>query len=123
MLKKILFLALLPILAFGQSSAINPALLNLAGGGPGAYYNTGSGTSGACNPIANPGSGGGGAGSDTAGDGSGGGGQAGGYIEAQINNPSSSYTYALGAAGSGGSGAGSGCAGAAGQIIVDEYYQ
>ena len=94
----------------------------LGSGGPGAYYATGSGTSGACNPTGY-GAGGGGAGGDIAGDGSGGGGQGGGYVNATISSPASTYAYTVGAAGTGGTGASSGCAGSAGYIKVTEYYQ
>lgn len=57
---------------------------------------------------------------------SGAGGGSGGYIEAIISSPASSYSYAVGAggtAGAGGSGGGNAYAGAAGIIIVEEYYQ
>lgn len=54
------------------------------------------------------------------------GGGSGGYIEAYITNPSASYSYAVGAAqstvGSAGTGGYAGGAGAAGLIIVEEYY-
>jgi hypothetical protein len=76
---------------------------------------------------ANTGSGGGGAGtpngSNTQ---SGSGGAAGGYVQAIIAAPSSTYSYAVGAGGTAGtagtSGSGGG-AGAAGLIVVEEFYQ
>jgi hypothetical protein len=58
---------------------------------------------------------------------SGQGGGAGAYIEAIINNPSTSYSYSVGTGGNGGTGVGGlkqdGGAGAAGIIIVEEFYQ
>ncbi len=56
---------------------------------------------------------------------SGQGGAAGGYIDAIIPAPSATYAYAVGTGGGGGTagtGGGAGYAGAAGQIIVEEYY-
>jgi hypothetical protein len=56
----------------------------------------------------------------------GGGGGAGAYIEAIINAPSATYSYAVGAAGTAGSAGTSGFAGGAGGagiLIVEEYYQ
>jgi hypothetical protein len=53
------------------------------------------------------------------------GGGAGGYVEAIINAPSSSYSYSVGSGGSGGSAGSSGAAGGAGSggvIFVEEYY-
>lgn len=72
---------------------------------------------------ANSGSGGGGSGSATAGSYSGGGGASGGYVDAVINNPLASYSYSVGIAGTGNIGdLNSGGAGAAGIIIVEEFY-
>lgn len=75
---------------------------------------------------ANTGSGGGGAGGPASASAqSGGGGGAGGFIEAIITSPSSTYSYAVGSSGSAGSAGTSGAAGgagAAGIIIVEEYY-
>jgi len=76
--------------------------------------------------IPNSGSGGGGGGAignDSANSGTGGG--AGGYIEAIISNPSSTYSYSIGAGGTAGSAGANGAAGGAGGsgiIIVEEYY-
>lgn len=74
------------------------------------------------NAPANSGAGGGG-GSSTGGNASGSGGGAGGYLEAQINSPSATYSYAVGAGGTGGSGSGNaGGNGGSGVIIVEEFY-
>jgi hypothetical protein len=72
----------------------------------------------------NPGSGGGGAGaSTTSGQVSGSGGSAGGHFKKLIVGPSATYAYAVGAGGNAGTGTTqNGGAGAAGIIIVDEYY-
>lgn len=91
-------------------------------GGAGQYNLAGSGA------TANTGSGGGGGGTNSNGANvmvSGGGGCAGGYIETWINDPASSYSYAIGASSSGGTAGTSGSAGgngAAGVIVVEEYY-
>jgi hypothetical protein len=72
----------------------------------------------------NTGSGGGGGGCSVYAYGAGGGG-AGGYVEALITNPAASYSYAIGAGGAGGPGGNyiyRGGDGAAGVIIIDEYY-
>lgn len=76
--------------------------------------------------IVNTGGGGGGAGTNGAyqsGYGSG----AGGYLQAYIISPSSTYSYAVGGGGSGGAAGGSngaaGGAGGSGIIIVEEFYQ
>ena len=57
---------------------------------------------------------------------SGNGGGAGGYIKAQINSPSSTYSYAVGTGGAGGTHLGTnngdGLAGASGVIIVTAYF-
>jgi hypothetical protein len=88
------------------------------GGGFGGVANAGAGQAGATHS----GSGGGG-GSGTATTASGQGGAAGAYIEAFIQNPSSSYAYTVGAGGAGATGTNvNGGAGAAGYIIVEEYY-
>lgn len=95
------------------------------GGGASAFGGGGGGgASGAAgqNAAANSGGGGGGGagGSTTA---SGGGGGAGGYVEKLILAPSATYTYTVGAAVNGGAaGVFAGGNGAAGIIIVDEWY-
>lgn len=92
------------------------------GSGSGSSY----GTAGSA-ASANTGGGGGGAGgsSTTVGFYSGSGGGAGGFVEAQIDAPASSYAYAVGAAGNGGTAGTSGLAGgngAAGVIEVIEFF-
>lgn len=85
--------------------------------------------SGAHSAIANTGSGGGGGGASNVGNSStasGGGGGAGGYVDAIIIAPSTSYSYAVGAAGTAGAAGTNGFAGSAGGsglILVEEYYQ
>ena len=131
---------------YGGAATVNSpalALVALTGGGGGCTTrDTGvAGGYGGTNPfggagmtrfsspgnpgITNTGAGGGGGGNnqeDGAYTGSGGG--AGGYIEAMIVSPSSTYSYAVGAAGSGGLGSGiNGGAGGSGIIIVEEFYQ
>ena len=73
-----------------------------------------------------PGAGGGGGGANNAGNGWGGaGGGSGGYLDVIIKNPLTQYSYAVGAGGTGGSGGTAGYGGgygAAGIIIVEEYY-
>nr|BFD58916.1 hypothetical protein CKG001_10230 [Bdellovibrio sp. CKG001] len=111
-----------------NSSTTNPILFGSAGAATplgGAGSQTEPLTAGK-NAVANTGSGGGGA----AGNGSfpsvtGSGGSAGAYIKAQINSPSLTYAYAVGAGGTGGTAGTSGYAGGAGGsgvIIITEYY-
>ena len=93
-----------------------------AGGGGESWGNTGIAA------VANTGGGGSGAGNGgiAANDFAGGGGGAGGYVDAWIANPSSTYSYAVGSGGSAGAAGTNGRAagaGAAGIIIVEEYYQ
>jgi hypothetical protein len=123
-----------------QGSNTNTAQANVGGNGgssPFGGYGPGGSTGGGSTfpggaAIANTGSGGGGAG---AGNGTGGvdytgsGGASGAYIEANIYNPNSSYTYVVGnggnggSAGIGGSATAAGGSGGSGVIIVEEYYQ
>lgn len=88
-------------------------------GGAGGFSPTNGGYAGNTN------SGSGGAGGSTNGAGNaGGGGGSGGYVDAIVPNPVSSYSYAVGAAGTAGSGSGNtGGAGGSGYIEVVEYYQ
>lgn len=82
---------------------------------------TGTGRAGA----ANSGGGGAGGGGITPGV-TGAGGGAGGYVDAIIRNPGSSYAYAVGAAGGAGAAGTSGAAGGAGSvgsIIIEEHYE
>lgn len=88
--------------------------MGIIGSGASARGNTGSGGAGGS-------SGGAGSGNIT-----GGGGGAGGYCKGIIQNPSGSYSYAVGALGAGGSAGTSGFAGgngAAGIILVKEHFQ
>lgn len=92
------------------------------GAGSGGNGNGGGAGGGA---IANTGAGGGGAGGTATTTFSGAGGGAGGYIDAIITSPSSTYSYAVGAAGTAGTAGTSGFAGGAGgsgYIEVTEYY-
>lgn len=102
----------------GGSGGVN----TLGGAGGGGKINNPPATSG----ITNTGGGGGGAGSGSAAnDFAGGGGGAGGYVDAIITSPASTYAYAVGAAGAAGAAGTNGYAGTAGGsgvIIVEEYY-
>jgi len=93
-------------------------------GGASAFGGAGKGgdvNSAGGNAAANSGSGGGGAGGNAAGGGGGGG--SGGYVEKLIVSPSATYTYTVGASATGGTAGGAaGGTGAAGIIIVDEFY-
>lgn len=87
------------------------------GAGVGGQFNA-SGT----NAVTNSGSGGGGCGSPTAaaaGPGAG----SGGYLKFLVLSPSATYSYGVGAGGAGGTGSPAGGNGAAGRIIIMEYYQ
>lgn len=129
----------------GTATINSPAVglaLSGATGGAGTYingYSYTAGASGGSNPFGgagmqggangtgysgatNTGSGGGGAGSNNLGY-SGAGGGAGGYINAIIATPSSTYSYAVGAGGAGGTATTTGGAGGAGIIIVTAYFQ
>lgn len=86
----------------------------LGGAGSGGFVTVGS--AGATNTGGGGGGGGPGAGQ------AGAGGCSGGYAEAIINNPASSYAYAVGAAGSAGTGGTSGGAGGSGILSVEEHY-
>jgi hypothetical protein len=106
-----------------------PGLTNAPGGsgGNGPFGGAGQGVfSGNAGEAAatNTGSGGGGGGTST-GTSPGVGGGAGGYVEAIINSPSATYSYAVGAggtAGTAGTGGAAGGAGGSGLIIVEEHY-
>ena len=118
----------------GCNGNINPSTANgtqLAGGAGGGSALGGAGHAGSPGGgggtgRTNTGGGGGGGGNDnTSAERSGGGGGAGAYVEFHIISPGASYSYGVGAAGSGG-GAGTsgrvGGAGAAGIVIVEEFY-
>lgn len=95
-----------------------------SGGGYGASSHFGGG--GASSGATNTGAGGAGGGSSGSSIVIGTGGGAGGYIDAIIPNPNTTYSYSVGAAGTAGSAGTSGSAGsagAAGYIEVTEYYQ
>jgi len=88
--------------AFGGAGATTAAF-----GGSNAAVNSGSGGAGGASSAAN----------------TGGGGAAGGYVEKLFSPAAASYSFTVGAAGSGGTGTvTTGGNGAAGIIIVDEYY-
>lgn len=107
------------------SACASPGACSPLGGGGYGAGGTNTGAGGAAK--ANTGSGGGGGCTVNVAYYSGQGGGAGAYIEAIINQPLSSYDYAVGAAGTAGTGVGGskvdGGAGAAGIIIVEEFYQ
>lgn len=94
----------------------------LGGAGPGPTANGTAGNAGS----ANTGAGGSGAsGSSGSSNQSGAGGGSGGYVDAIIPSPTTTYSYAIGAAGTAGTagtGGQAGGAGAAGYIEVTEYY-
>lgn len=99
----------------GGSGAPSP----FGGAGGGTFY----GRLGV-NAATNSGSGGSGGGAQL-GNGSGAGGGAGGYLEIQINSPSSTYSYVVGAGGAGGTGGTDGFGGGnggSGVIVVEEIY-
>lgn len=108
---------------FGNSSAALQAMGGvgassaLGGAGPGGAPGAAGG-----NAAANSGAGGGGAGASVANNSAGGGGS-GGYVEKLITTPAATYTYTIGAAANGGAaGTFAGGNGAAGIIIIDEFY-
>jgi hypothetical protein len=115
---------------FPSPAAINASTFYIAGGNGGASIFGGAGKGG------NPGSSAGNAGATNSGSGGGGGsgnlfnsgagGAAGGYVEHLIAPVSATYSYSVGAGGAAGTvGGGGGLAGgngAAGQIIVEEFY-
>lgn len=91
---------------------------NPCGGAGGGGYHDNTGKSAQAN-TGGAGGGGGGTGAAAASAG----GNAGGYVKAIISSPSSTYSYGVGAGSSGGTGAPVGGDGAAGIVIVEEYYQ
>jgi hypothetical protein len=115
----------------GNITVNSAALAGPSGGsspfGGGGTSGVGSGAGAGGSAIANTGSGGGGGSmSATANVYTGPAGGAGGFVDAMITSPASTYLYAVGAGGAGG-GAGTngfaGGAGGAGVIIVEEFYQ
>lgn len=111
-----------------SSSNIQPSSYVEGGyGGPGPFGGRGSSYFGKA-VQANSGAGGNGGQQGGANGYVGGGAGGGSFIEVEIASPASSYSYAVGAGGSGGAAGGGtgtnpGSSGAAGQIVVTEYYQ
>ena len=113
----------------GYQTSLNDYPFGAQGGGTplGSGGASGGITTGGV-PASNTGGGGGGGTGGTTASYGGGGGGAGAYIDAIIQSPGSTYTYAVGAAGFAGTagtgaGAAAGGGGAAGYIVVEEYYQ
>jgi hypothetical protein len=109
------------------NDSTTPAYSGGSNGGSSVFGGAGQGSVSGGGGSANTNSGSGGGGSSNAGGAScyaaiGGG--AGGYLEAIITNPTSSYAYVVGAGGTGGSGnaSGPGGNGASGYIEVTEFY-
>lgn len=103
--------------ASGGSGGSNPFG---GGGGSGGDNAASDGQAGATNTGAG---GGGGSTTQTAGRFGGTGGGAGGYVNAVVQNPAATYSYAVGAGGAAGTGTTNGGAGAAGIVYVEEFYQ
>lgn len=101
--------------SFSGGGGGNGGSTPFAGGGAGGTGATGVNAGTAAG--ANTGAGGGGAANNGAGGG------AGGYIEAIITSPASTYFYTVGTGGTGGTGSNAGGAGGSGVIIVEEFYQ
>lgn len=109
----------------GGGGSASTSFAGAAGGVGGSGVFGGGAPGGAATSAGQAGStntGGGGSGGNNLGN-IGGGGGAGEYLELFIASPSSTYSYAVGAGGTGGTGTQNGGAGAAGIIIVEEYYQ
>lgn len=106
----------------GNWGSANPAGVDVTiGGGGSNILSGGAPTGNGSQPPAIVNTGGGGSGGAGLGSGShGAGGGASASIVANINSPSATYTYAVGALGALG---GNGSNGASGQIIVEEFYQ
>jgi hypothetical protein len=111
-----------PSLAGSFGSVGGPGGTSPFGGMGCGGYNNAAGT----NAAANSGSGGGGGGATSAATvGPAGGGASGGYVEAAINAPAATYSYAVGAGGNGAAASGGYSAagnGGSGIIIVKEFY-
>jgi hypothetical protein len=110
--------------AGGQNNGSNT--INLSGGNGGnGYFGGGGGvTGGGAGNAAAANTGAGGAGGSQGSNKTGGGGGAGAYAEFLISTPQAKYFYIVGTAGSGGAaGSQAGGNGAAGVLIVEEYYQ
>lgn len=114
--------------AAGTGAGLNSSAAVTFGGPPGggsAFFGGagagGVGNGNGQNGATNTGAGGGGGGAGAAAN-SGAGGNSGACIEAVIAPPAASYSYGVGAGGAGTSNTTTGGTGAAGLIIVDEYY-
>lgn len=114
----------------GSDSSISTTYNKGGGGGVGPFGGAGGGgQAGAAgiNASTNSGAGGGGGGSNNvATDISGAGGAAGGYFEAYISTPAATYPYVIGTGGAKGSAGTNGFAGgdgAAGIVVIEEWYQ
>ena len=103
--------------ASGGNGGSNP----FGGGGGGGLW-TDSGAGIADNASPNTGGGGGGSGARSSGSYGGSGGGAGEYVEFYMNNPPTSIAYVVPAGGNGGTGVNPGANGAAGVIIIEEFY-
>lgn len=111
------------VFSIGGSSGGGVTVVAAGGNVPSSGASSVFGGGSAGTPATNSGAGGGGA--STASGNTGAGGGSGAYVELIINNPTTSYTYTVGAggaAGTAGTSGNTGFAGAAGVIIVDEYY-
>lgn len=111
----------------GAGGRTSDAAEGSVGGDGGTSALGGAGSAGSGNQVGtagatNTGSGGGGGGGGAANN-AGCGGASGGYVDAIITNPASSYTYSVGAAGAASTGGNVGGAGGSGIILVTEYYQ
>jgi hypothetical protein len=111
----------------GGGGSVNVLWGNGSPGGNSAFG--GGGVDGGGAPVGNGSTGGGGAGAGvgacSSAEWTGHGGGAGGYVEATISSPKSSYQYAVGTGGAGGAGGGcggTGSPGGNGVIIVEEYF-
>lgn len=115
----------------GQAGGSSASLNTTLGGMGGVSFLGGNGSGGIISgngsaAAANSGSGGGGAGGNGTTTGPNPGGGAGGYVDAIITSPTTTYSYAVGVGGTGGTAGGSGFAGGnggSGLVVVYEYYQ
>jgi hypothetical protein len=112
----------------GAAASDTSSVFNAGGGGGNSVFFNGGGlptyNAGQAGNT-NTGGGGGGAGTNLTAAFPANGGGSGGYLEAIISNPSTSYTYSVGSGGSGGTAGTSGFvggAGALGTIIIEEWY-
>lgn len=110
----------------GGTQNSSASVVAVGGTGGNSAFGGGAASSGTAASVVggtNSGGGGAGAGPNAGSANSGAGGGAGGYVEKLILAPSATYTYTVGAGGAGGAAGGvAGGNGAAGIIIVDEFY-